>query len=109
MKKWLMLICMLHLMLPLWAQQMEVCDYARQKKGILWGLLNKKKPTTDKKLAIIDLKTGEEVIHLLVSIIVLTVLLPSLVSWGELLPFLPSFPPRSGGEDSALSRVRRLK
>ena len=60
MKKWLMLICMLHLMLPLWAQQMKVCDYARQKKGILWGLLNKKKPTTDKKLAIIDLKTGEK-------------------------------------------------
>ena len=60
MKKWLMLICMLHLMLPLWAQQMEVCDYARQKKGILLGLLNKKQPTTDKKLAIIDLKTGEK-------------------------------------------------
>ena len=60
MKRILTVICMLHLMLPLWAQQMEVCDYARQKKGILWGLFNKKKPTTDKQLATLDLKTGEK-------------------------------------------------
>ena len=39
----------------------------------------------------------------------LAFLLPSLLSWGELLPFLCSFPPRSREEDSVLSRVRRLK
>lgn len=60
MKKWLSVFCLVILLMPVRAQQMEVTDFARQKKGIFWGLLKKKKVATDKTMAILDLATGEQ-------------------------------------------------
>ena len=60
MKKWLSVFCLVMLLVPVRAQQMEVTDFTRQKKGILWGLLKKEKVATDKTMAILDLTTGEK-------------------------------------------------
>jgi hypothetical protein len=60
MRKVLSVICLIMLLTPVRAQQMEVVDFARQKRGILWGLLKRQKVTTDKRQAIVDLATGEK-------------------------------------------------
>lgn len=56
MRKWLTIIFLLILLRPMWAQQMEVTDFARQRKGFL----NYRHVKTDKQKALLDLTTSEK-------------------------------------------------
>lgn len=56
MRKWLTIIFLLILLRPMWAQQMEVTDFARQRKGFL----NYHHVKTDKQKALLDLTTSEK-------------------------------------------------
>ena len=60
MKRWLTIVCWMCLLMPVWAQQMEVVDFIQQKKGFLGGLFKKDKVTTDKTSALLDFRTGEQ-------------------------------------------------
>lgn len=60
MKSWLTIVCWMFLLMPVSAQQMEVVDFVLQKKGLLGGLFRKEKVVTDKTMAILDFKTGEQ-------------------------------------------------
>lgn len=60
MRSWLTILCLVLLLIPIRAQQMEVVDFAKQKKGFLGGVFKKQKVVTDKKLALLDFMTGEK-------------------------------------------------
>lgn len=60
MRKAVLTSVMLLTVVPLLAQQIEVIDFARQKNGLFSRLFKKQKVATDKKLALLDFKTGEK-------------------------------------------------